>query len=155
MTALISALSRMAATAAIVAVTGLGAVAMAPAAFAAESASAVSAHVSSTVLQAELPIPAAVSMPMIMQTIHLSATLPIQSPLPDNAVTFVFGEHERTVPAQLAKTFQTIAAHVYAQLGYQVAFTSHGVLAVGNKVCDSAKSAAANTGCVAPTASRF
>jgi hypothetical protein len=155
MTRLSSPLRRMAATAAIIGVTGFGSVALAPMAFASDSGTPVTAHLAPPALQTVLPLPAVVSLPTIMSTIHLSGTLPIQSPLPSGPVTLVLGAHQQTLPAQLARSVQTVAANVYSQLGYQVAFTSQGVLVVGNKICDPAKATATNAGCVAPTTSRF
>jgi hypothetical protein len=58
---------------------------------------------------------------------------------------------------QVAQSVQTIAANLYAQADYPVAFTENGLLTLGKKLCDPTqpKDSVRNKGCTMPGGPRF
>jgi hypothetical protein len=148
-------LRRTAAAAAVVGVTTFGAVALASPALAGTTPAA-SAQVSSAGYEVALPVIPGLTVATIMSSAHAAPPLTIQSPLPAGRVAFVIGMITLPpVPAQPAQAIQTVAGNLYAQQGYQVSFDMHGLLIVGQKVCDPRKPAGKQKDCVPADAPRF
>jgi hypothetical protein len=172
-------LRRLAATAAIVGITGFGAVALAGPALADETAPAT------TSVSVEAPAPAASPLTMseliaglfskeksignvdlskidaptdmtsndLMAILHSTAN---PSPLPQGAVQMKVGSLKFTFSAPVAQKVQTIVANFYAAQGYQIAYNAKGVLVIGKRICDDSQSKDWNKGCVKPQVdSRF
>jgi hypothetical protein len=165
-------LRRLAATAAIVGVTGFGAVALAGPALADTTAPAdtpsASVETSSTVSVTMPELVAglfskensvgsvdlariATMTPMTMHdltgAIHSTATM---SPLPAGAVQVKVGPLKLTLVAPVAQKVQTILANFYSAQGFQVTYNLKGVLTIGKRICDDTKSKDWNKGCVNP-----
>jgi hypothetical protein len=170
-------LRRLAATAAIVGVTGFGAVALAGPALADTTApAATSTSVDSPIvpgLSTSDLIAGLFSKEKSIGSVDLSKVdtmTPMtmddltavinsadnQSPLPAGAVQFKVGPLKLTLSAPVAQKAQTIVANFYAAQGYQVTYNAKGVLTIGKRICDDTKSKDWNKGCVNPkTDSRF
>lgn len=148
----IHALRRLAATAAVIGVTGFGAVALAAPAMAAPggaSAAATDQSVGTVVLPALDPM----TVGDLMSGLSKAGGMTIQSPVPDGQVVVDIAHFELAYAPQAAQTAQTVIANFYSKLGYQFAFsTMDGLLVIGDKICDPTKSAKWNTGCVVPGA---
>jgi hypothetical protein len=151
----LSPVRRFVAALALAGVAGLGAVAVAPTAYASDKVAEVK-----TVkpLDVDLPeitgvngIPA---LPALLNRPNLDEF--IQSPLPDAPITFKLKGFKITLPAEYAQRAQTVLATLYDSQGYPVVFDSHGRLVIGKRTCDDTKSKEWNKGCVKPaTDSRF
>jgi hypothetical protein len=127
----ISPLRRIAATLATVGAIGVGAVAVAPAALADDSAPAT-------------PVAAPASVSTY-----------IQAPLPAGPIPVVIGKITVVLPPKAAQVINTIEANLYVAEGYLVNFTANGELVYGKKPCDPNKPADQQKNCVPVTASRF
>lgn len=128
----ISPLRRIAATLATLGALAFGAVAVAPAALADETAA-----------------PAAVA--------SASAPTFIEAPLPAGPIPVILGlGHAKVVlPPHAAQVVNTIQANLYVSQGYQVAFLEDGELVVGKKICDPKKPLEKQKDCVPADATRF
>jgi hypothetical protein len=171
-------LRRLAATAAIVGITGFGAVALAGPALADTTApdttvsTSVATPAAPPVTMSEL-VAALYSKeksvgnldlgkvdtltPMTMDDLtRIVYSTDNQSPLPQGAVQVKVGSLKFTFAAPVAQKVQTIVANFYAAQGYQVTYNAKGVLTIGKRICDVTKSKDWNKGCVNPqTDSRF
>jgi hypothetical protein len=154
-------LRRTAAAVAILGVTGFGAVALASPALADTGAPAVSVEAPAKPVKpiGELNLPAVkgINLGDLMSAKHEADGMGIQSPLPDGPVTLKLGPVKLALQPQVAQQVQTVAANVYADLGYQVAFTERGLLTIGKKICDLSqpKDSARNKDCTMPGGPRF
>ena len=170
-------LRRLAATAAIVGVTSFGAVALAGPALADTTAPAapsvsVSAPTTSPVSMSDLvaglfskeksigsidltKIDEMTPMTIDDLTAVVNSTAN-PSPLPEGAVQVKVGKLKLTLSAPVAQKVQTVIANFYAAQGYQLAYNAKGVLTLGKRICDDAKSKGWNKDCVMPlVSSRF
>jgi hypothetical protein len=164
----ISPLRRIAAVAAIAGVTALGGVALAPAALADDGTTAPAAVAPAPAAkpakapELKLVLPnvkdSGITWPAVLSAAQNPAGLPLQSPLPDGIVTWDLGGGMklRLLP-QVAQQVQTVAANLYSQAGYLVAFNEDGLLAFGKKICDPTqpKDSVRNKGCSDPHGPRF
>ncbi len=157
---MLSPVRRGVAALAIAGVAGVGTVAMAPAALADQTPAA---SVDVTALAAGL-LPAPVDVPLPDAVVALQQALAetanptaatIESPVPDKPVEVKLGWLKVELTGPDAQQFQTVEANFYANIGYQVIFDKRGEFVIGHKICDSAKSAAWNKGCVNPGGPRF
>jgi hypothetical protein len=150
-------LRRLAATATVIGVTGIGAVALASPAMAAPGGAAVE-DTSAVAPAGEVALPSLDSMTVgdLMGSLKKADKMKIKSPKPDGPVVIDIAHFKVTYSADAAEAAQTVIANYYDDLGYQVAFSKKHVLVIGEKICDPTKSDKANKGCVIPdTASRF
>lgn len=149
-------LRRLAATAALVGVTGFGAVALAAPAMA-DPGGSVAAPSDMAVATVELPSLQPMTVGDLMGSLNKARGMAIQSPVPTVPVVIDIARFTLTYTPQAAQVAQTVIANFYSALGYQVGFSKlTGALAIGDKICDPAKSASFNKGCVDPaTDSRF
>ena len=171
-------LRRLAATAAIVGVTGFGAVALAGPALADTTAPAATAATSvqpsstpavrmsdllaglfskekaiGTIDLAKIDTLTPMTLNDLTAVINSAAN---PSPLPAGAVQVKVGPLKLTLSAPVAQKVQTIIANFYAAQGYQVTYSEKGLLTVGKRICDLTKSAGWNKDCVNPqTDARF
>lgn len=146
-------LRRLAASAAILGVTAFGGVALAAPAMAAPAAPAA-ATVKPVAAVGEVTLPSTDAMTVgdLMGSLHAAADMTIQSPVPEGPVKVDVGPLKLTFGAGAAQSVQSVIASFYDALGYQYAFNSKGVLVIGQRICNPAKSAAWNKGCVNPQA---
>jgi hypothetical protein len=171
-------LRRLAATAAIVGVTGFGAVALAGPALADTTAPAAPSSTSVATSSApsvtmqdlvaglfskeksvgaidltKIDTPTPMTMNDLTGIIHSTLN---PSPLPAGAVQVKVGPLKLTLAAPVAQKVQTILANFYSAQGYQFAYNAKGVLVIGQRICDVTKSKDWNKGCVTPQVdSRF
>lgn len=146
-------LRRLAASAAVLGVTAFGGVALAAPAMAAPAAPATAvSKPAPAVGEVKLPSTDAMTVGDLLGSLHAAAGMTIQSPLPDGPVKVDIGRLKLTFDAVAAQSVQSVIASFYDALGYQYAFNSKGVLVIGQRICDPAKSAAWNKGCVTPQA---
>lgn len=161
---------RLAATAAIVGVTGFGAVALAgpaladttaPAATSSTTAVAPSTQsISMSELLAGLFSTAKTVGSLDLTKIQTLTPLTIDdltgifsstanaSPLPTGPVQLKVGALKLSLAAPVAQKVQTVLANFYVGQGYQIAFNDKGVLVIGSRICDLTKSADWNKDCV-------
>jgi len=152
-----SPLRRLAATATVIGITGLGAVALASPAMAAPGG-APDADTSAVAPAGEVALPSLDSMTVgdLMGSLKKTDKMKIKSPKPDGPVVIDIAHFKLTYTPDTAEAAQTVIANFYDDLGYQVAFSKKHVLVIGAKICDPTKSAKANKGCVTPDGdSRF
>ncbi len=156
---MISPIRRGVAALAIAGVAGVGTVALAPAALADQApASGNVSALAAGLLPAPVDVPLPDAIVALQQALAETATPTadtIESPVPDKPVEVKLGWLKIKLTGQDAQQFQTIEANFYANIGYQVTFDQHGVFVIGKKICDPAKSAAWNKGCVNPGGPRF
>jgi hypothetical protein len=153
MTRSLSPVRRFVAALALAGVAGLGAVAVAPTAYASDKVEVKTVKP----LDVDLPVITGVNgipaLPALLNRPNLDEF--IQSPLPDAPITFKLDKFKITVPAEPAQRAQTVLATLYDSQGYPVVFDSHGRLVIGKRTCDDTKSKEWNKGCEKPKADRF
>jgi hypothetical protein len=144
-------LRRLAATAAIIGVTGFGAVALASPAMAAPGG-ATAEETASVAPVGEVALPSLDTMTVgdLMGSLHKAKAMKIKSPKPDGPVVIDIGHFTMTYTPESAEKAQTVIANFYDGLGYRVVFSKKGVLVIGQKICDPTKSDKWNKGCVEP-----
>ena len=131
----ISPVRRIAAVAAIAGVTGLGAVALAPSAFAA---------------------------PAVQPTTTPYTTITgfngqewIVSPVPDKKIDATIGRFHLKLQGWAAQAYQSVEANQDVHQGLTIWFDEHGVLHTGPQPCDPTLPATAQPDCVAGHGARF
>jgi hypothetical protein len=149
-------LRRLVATAALIGVTAFGVVAVAGPAMAAPVAHAA-APAKPVPPAGVVVLPATDTMTVgdIMSSLRAADGMTLQPPLPIGPVKFDIAHVKLTFAPEAAQQVQTIVATFYDDLGYQVVFNDKGVLVIGKKICDPAKSKDWNKGCVNPDGPRF
>lgn len=150
-------LRRLAASAAILGVTAFGGVALAaPASAAPLTPTGAVATADEPVGTVALPSLDSMTLGDLLGGLRGADGMQQLSPLPEGPVVVKIGPFKLTFQPDAAQNVQNVIANFYEDLGYQVAFNQKGVLVIGQKICDPAKSDKWNKGCVVPdTTSRF
>src|SRR4051812_24874743 len=135
-------------------VAGMGAVAVAPAAYASDKVAEVK---DVKPLDVNLPVITGVNgipaLPALLNRPNLDEV--IESPLPDAPIKFKLEKFSITLPAGLAQRAQSVLATLYVSQDYPVVFDTHGRMVVGKRSCDDTKSKEWNKGCEKPHSDRF
>jgi hypothetical protein len=131
---------RFAATAALTAVAGAGALAAAPVALADPAADPAAVSAADTAV--------------VTPTVTAPTPPPATSPLPAEPVTVKVKGFTFVLQPVVVQAVQTVIADYLADQGRLYTYDSKGRLVVGPKICDPKKDAKANKGCVAADAGR-